>query len=91
MLYPPCRWQEAVARGFEIELPQIDKPECYYHSLPAELNPKRDRMASFLSEVGLVPTVPEGGYFMIADFSNIGQCSCTLCLMSYKVDMKVVQ
>jgi len=28
-------------------------------------------MAKFLEEFGAVPTVPEGGYFMVADFSNL--------------------
>jgi kynurenine--oxoglutarate transaminase/cysteine-S-conjugate beta-lyase/glutamine--phenylpyruvate transaminase len=54
----------------------MDQAECYYNSLPAELNPKRDRMAKFLSEVGMLPTVPEGGYFMLADFSHIGTEQC---------------
>jgi kynurenine---oxoglutarate transaminase / cysteine-S-conjugate beta-lyase / glutamine---phenylpyruvate transaminase len=46
-------------------------PECYYESLAEELRPKRDKMAQFLAEVGMVPTVPEAGYFMIADFSQL--------------------
>jgi len=28
-------------------------------------------MAKFLSEVGMKPVVPEGGYFMIADYSSL--------------------
>jgi len=60
-----------MALAFEQELPRFGSPECYFESLAAELRPKRDKMVQFLTEVGLVPTVPEAGYFMVADFSNI--------------------
>jgi len=30
-------------------------------------------MAKFLSEAGMIPTVPEGGYFMMADWSALGK------------------
>ncbi|GLG92965.1 hypothetical protein R5R35_001918 [Gryllus longicercus] len=63
--------QEAVARGFELELKRLGQPDCYFVSLPQELEAKRDYMAKFLSDVGMVPTIPEGGYFMIADWSAL--------------------
>ena len=37
------------------------------------LEKKRDKMAKFLSEVGMAPVIPDGGYFMIADFSALGK------------------
>ena len=54
-------------------------------------------MAKFLEEVGMIPTIPEGGYFMVADFFNLSKfvttieftstecdyCSLTFCLMSF--------
>lgn len=64
--------QEAVAQGFELELGRLGQPECYFLSLPRELEAKRDFMAKFLSDVGMVPTIPEGGYFMVADWSALG-------------------
>jgi kynurenine--oxoglutarate transaminase/cysteine-S-conjugate beta-lyase/glutamine--phenylpyruvate transaminase len=67
----PTPIQEAVAIGFETELPRLDTPECFYRSLAEELRPKRDIMADFLAEVGMVPTVPEASYFMVADFSKL--------------------
>lgn len=63
--------QEAVARGFEFEMSRMDSPECYFYSLAEELLPKRDLMAKFLTDVGMVPTIPEGGYFMLADWSPL--------------------
>lgn len=37
------------------------------------LQQKRDLMANLLREVGFKPTIPEGGYFMMADTSDIGK------------------
>ncbi|XP_050457883.1 kynurenine aminotransferase-like [Cataglyphis hispanica] len=63
--------QEAVAIGFELEMERYGQSECYFHSLAKELLPKRDYMAKFLREVGMVPTIPEGGYFMLANWSAL--------------------
>ena len=37
------------------------------------LEKKRDLMAKLLSEVGFKPIMPQGGYFMMADTSDIGK------------------
>jgi kynurenine--oxoglutarate transaminase/cysteine-S-conjugate beta-lyase/glutamine--phenylpyruvate transaminase len=67
-----CVLQEAVAQGFELELGRLGQPESYFLSLPRELEVKRDFMAKFLTDVGMVPTIPDGGYFMVADWSALG-------------------
>lgn len=64
--------QEAVAIGFETEIPRLGTKECFFHSLPASLMSKRDFMADFLTKAGMNPTVPQGGYFMMADWSKLG-------------------
>lgn len=64
--------QEAIARGFELEMARMDSPDCYFYSLAVELEPKRDFMAKFLSDAGMNPTIPEGGYFMMSDWSKLG-------------------
>lgn len=64
--------QEAVAVGFELEMSRLGKDDCYFVSLPRELEAKRDFMAKFLTDVGMKPIIPEGGYFMIADWSPLG-------------------
>lgn len=64
----PTPIQEAVAIGFEEELQRFDRDDCYFKSLAKELLPKREYMAKFLAEVGMSPTVPEGGYFMVANW-----------------------
>jgi kynurenine--oxoglutarate transaminase/cysteine-S-conjugate beta-lyase/glutamine--phenylpyruvate transaminase len=62
-----------LARCFELEIPRLDTDECYFNSIKSELKPKRDRLAEILIEAGLTPVMPEGGYFMMADISQIGK------------------
>ncbi|XP_054577246.1 kynurenine--oxoglutarate transaminase 3 isoform X4 [Eptesicus fuscus] len=62
-------WKEALAQAFWTDMKRMDDPECYFNSLPKELEVKRDRMAHLLESVGLKPVVPDGGYFIIADVS----------------------
>lgn len=64
--------QEALAQAFWIDIKRMDDPECYFNSLPKELEVKRDRMVHLLESVGLKPIVPDGGYFIIADVSLLG-------------------
>lgn len=51
---------------------RLDEPECYFRSLPVELKAKRDFMAEALKSVGMKPIMPQGGYFMIADWTPLG-------------------
>ena len=61
--------------GFETERGKLGQKDCYFTALAEELEPKRDAMAKFLSEAGMKPTLPDGGYFMMADYSNLGRVS----------------
>nr|XP_023663718.1 kynurenine--oxoglutarate transaminase 1 isoform X1 [Paramormyrops kingsleyae] len=61
--------QEAVAHGFQREFDHFGSPESYFLQLPERLQLKRQKLAACLSNVGLQPVIPEGGYFMIADIS----------------------
>ncbi|XP_037607938.1 kynurenine--oxoglutarate transaminase 1-like [Sebastes umbrosus] len=67
----PTAAQEALAHGFEREYELFGTPESYFQQLPAMLHQKRNRMALCLESVGLQPTMPEGGYYMIADISSV--------------------
>ncbi|OQV15829.1 Kynurenine--oxoglutarate transaminase 3 [Hypsibius exemplaris] len=67
----PTPIQEAVAVGFEIEKDRIGSKECYFQELPEMLVEKRDRMAEMLQKAGFIPILPEGGYFMLADYSKL--------------------
>uniref|UniRef100_A0A146KMB1 Kynurenine--oxoglutarate transaminase 3 n=2 Tax=Lygus hesperus TaxID=30085 RepID=A0A146KMB1_LYGHE len=63
--------QEAIARSLEEELARFNSTDCYLVSLARELKVKRDYMAKFFTEIGMVPTIPEGGYFMMVDWTPL--------------------
>lgn len=67
----PTPTQEAVAIGFEQELARFGQPDCYFISIVKELLPKREYMAKFLRDIGMTPTIPEGGYFMVANWTAL--------------------
>jgi kynurenine--oxoglutarate transaminase/cysteine-S-conjugate beta-lyase/glutamine--phenylpyruvate transaminase len=50
----------------------MDSPECYFNSISVDLQRKRDYLCGVLSEVGINPVIPEGGYFVMADWSQLG-------------------
>lgn len=65
--------QEAVAVSFEIEIARLGQNDSYWKQLAESLESKRDKMASFLTQVGMNPTVPEGGYFMVSDYTSLAK------------------
>ena len=75
-------FQEVVAQGFELETARLSSPECYFRELPAELRTKRDRMCEALQEVGMKPVMPQGGYFMMCDYSKIGKITKEDCYIN---------
>jgi kynurenine--oxoglutarate transaminase/cysteine-S-conjugate beta-lyase/glutamine--phenylpyruvate transaminase len=64
--------QEVVARCFEYELKRLNSPECYFNSISNEFIDKRDKLIKVLEECGMKPVVPDGGYFVIANYSHLG-------------------
>ncbi|RZC40993.1 kynurenine--oxoglutarate transaminase 3, partial [Asbolus verrucosus] len=63
--------QEVVALGFEKELARLDQDDCYFNSISTELVFKRDFIAKLLIDIGMKPSIPEGGYFIMADWSPL--------------------
>lgn len=63
--------QEAVALAFEHELPRINSPDCYFNILKQELLLKRNYMVTFLKETGFDITLPEGGFFITANWTKL--------------------
>lgn len=64
--------KEAFAIVFEKELERLNTPDSYFPRIATELTKKRDFMITFLRSVGMKPIVPQGGYFLIADWSALG-------------------
>lgn len=67
----PTFFQEALARCYETELKRLEEPECYFNSLKTELKAKRDYLAEQLVEAGFDPIIPDGGFFMLANISQV--------------------
>lgn len=67
----PTPLQEAVAESLEIEMSLMGTPESYWTNIARSLKHKRDIMADFLREANMDPTIPEGGYFLLANTSKI--------------------
>ncbi|KAG7314648.1 hypothetical protein KOW79_021951 [Hemibagrus wyckioides] len=64
-------WKEALAVCFQREYNMFGTEESYFRQLPKQIQAKRQRLANCMSSVGLQPIMPEGGYFMIMDISNM--------------------
>ncbi|KAG5899623.1 hypothetical protein JTB14_037281 [Gonioctena quinquepunctata] len=63
--------QEACAIAFEKEMERLGTEECYFVSMGKELEAKRDYMVKVLTDVGMRPMIPDGGYFIIADWTPL--------------------
>lgn len=63
--------QEAIAIALETELPRLGTADSYFGQLSAELQLKRDQFVDALRAAGLRPTVPEGGFFVVADWRPV--------------------
>ncbi|CAE1177554.1 CCBL [Acanthosepion pharaonis] len=68
----PTITQESVAIAFEHELKFINTPESYFQYLPAAVTKKRDELAKVLIDLGMEPTIPEGGFFMMVNIAPLG-------------------
>lgn len=64
----PTPLQEAIAVALEKEFQRLGQADCYFFAITRELEAKRDYMANFLIDIGMKPTIPEGGYFMLVDW-----------------------
>lgn len=58
---------------FQREYNMLGTEESYFKQLPKQLQAKRQRLAKCMSRVGLQPIIPEGGYFMMMDISNLSK------------------
>lgn len=67
--------QEALARELERQTALVStsttKNKGYWAELRDELAQKRQQMAALLTRAKMAPVVPQGGYFMMANFSEL--------------------
>ena len=62
---------EAIARCIETELKRLDQPDCHFNVQKNMLLSCRDRIVEILIRAGFTPCVPEAGYFVLADWSQV--------------------
>lgn len=62
----PAPLQIGVAEGI------LNLPLSYYQELAAEYRIKRDLLCNTLASIGLVPSVPPGAYYVLADVTHLG-------------------
>ena len=64
--------QEAVAAALEQQLDlTFNNPASFFSKLRSELGRKREFWKNVLTQAGWTPVVPEGGYFMLANWTNM--------------------
>jgi aminotransferase len=61
----PAPLQMGIAAGI------MDLSEDFYHELARAYQRKRDRFCEALAESGLMPSVPQGAYYVLADVSKV--------------------
>lgn len=71
-VYSSCTpLQEAVACVLERQLDILNTEQSYFQLLEQTLEKKRDFTARFLTDAGMKPIIPDGGYFIFADWSSL--------------------
>ena len=58
----------------EHEIKLFGTKDSYWKWLIDTLTDKRDKLAKMVEAAGMVPIIPEGGYFMMADMSPLSKC-----------------
>ncbi|XP_039288808.1 kynurenine--oxoglutarate transaminase 3 [Nilaparvata lugens] len=63
--------QEAVARCLELEMTRMDSADSIFKKNASNYESKRDFLVNTLTQIGMKPIIPEGGYFIVADWSSL--------------------
>ena len=52
---------------------RLNSTESYFKTIAVDLKRKRDFIAKMLQDAGMNPVIPDGGYFIMADWSKLGK------------------
>ena len=74
----PTPTQEACAIGLETEEKLLGTEKSYFHEMTTSLLKKRDLEVKILQDAGFDPVIPDGGYFIMADTSKLGNVNYNL-------------
>lgn len=61
-----------MARCLEKELSQFNSYDCWLKVSSQIACKKRDYFIELLKDTGFKPVVPDGGFFIVADWSDLG-------------------
>jgi aminotransferase len=61
----PSPFQHGAAAGL------MQLPDSFYSGLATEYQAKRDMLCAALADVGLLPSIPQGAYYVLADVTNL--------------------
>lgn len=65
--------QEALAVALEKEVKRLGTSNSFFYKMVTDLKRRRDMMAKAVRETGMIPIVPEGGYFMLTNWKPMGK------------------
>ncbi|RWS22720.1 Kynurenine--oxoglutarate transaminase 3-like protein [Leptotrombidium deliense] len=65
--------QEALAVVYETETARLDQKSSYFTHVSEMLQKKRDKFVKLFKKVKVVAIVPEGGYFLMAEYSKVAK------------------
>ena len=66
----------------ETEEKLLGTDKSYFHEMTTSLLKKRDLEVKILRDAGFDPVIPDGGYFIMADTSKLGNMSYNLTSLS---------
>jgi aminotransferase len=82
LICPPTPLQYGVAAGFQL-------PPEFYKNLRNDFHRKRELICEVLDSVGMVPIIPAGSYYVLADISKLGFSTSLDAAMELLIQTKV--
>jgi len=63
--------QEALGAGLEGEVKRLGTPDSFFVKMVTDLKQRRDMMSRAIKDCGMIPIIPEGGYFMMVNWTPL--------------------
>jgi kynurenine--oxoglutarate transaminase/cysteine-S-conjugate beta-lyase/glutamine--phenylpyruvate transaminase len=60
--------QEALAAALELEIKKLGTKDSFFYKMVTDLKDRRDLMTRACKEAGMIPIVPDAGYFLLANW-----------------------
>jgi kynurenine--oxoglutarate transaminase/cysteine-S-conjugate beta-lyase/glutamine--phenylpyruvate transaminase len=63
--------QEALGAQLEKEIKRLNTPDSFFYKMVTDLKQRRDLMVRSVRDSGMIPVVPDGGYFMMVNWKPL--------------------